>query len=248
MNDRMTQQPTGDGTTDGTTQDNQNRSLSRQTQQHGMTNQQQEDTSPFALMRRFSEDVDRMFSAFGFGTFGNFGSMNRQLDRTGRSRGMLGTSSGMSTISPSVNVFTRGDDLVVSADLPGIKPEDVHVDIEGNNLIIQGETSTRNDNKGDRGYWYSESSYGSFYRSIPLPPGTPSEQATAQYNNGVLEVTLPGAARSVQQPRRIPIQGASTQPQTANPNTQTNQATNTSENRSSSTATSSSQQQEHTHQ
>src|SRR6476620_6947494 len=207
MNDRMTQQPTGNGTT----QDNQ--SLSRQNPQQGMTNQPLEDTSPFALMRRFSEDVDRMFSAFGFGTFGNFGAMNRQLDRMGRTRGMLGASGGMTTISPSVNVFTRGDDLVVSADLPGIKPEDVHVDIEGNNLVIQGESSTRNENKGDRGYWYSESSYGSFYRSIPLPPGTPSEQATAQYNNGVLEVTLPGAARSVQQPRRIPIQGVSTQPQ-----------------------------------
>ena len=241
MNDRMTQQPTGNGTT----QDNQ--SLSKQTSQQGMTNQSLEDTSPFALMRRFSEDVDRMFSAFGFGTFGNFGSMNRQLDRTGRTRRMLGTSSGMTTISPSVNVFTRGDDLVVSADLPGIKPEDVHVDIEGNNLVIQGESSTRNENKGDRGYWYSESSYGSFYRSIPLPPGTPSEKATAQCNNGVLEVSLPGAARSVQQPRRIPIQGASTQPQSANPNTQTNQATPTTENRPGSTTTPS-QQQEHAHQ
>lgn len=241
MNDRMTQQPTGNGTT----QDNQ--SLSKQTPQQGMTNQPPEDASPFALMRRFSEDVDRMFSAFGFGTFGNFGAMNRQLDRLGRTRGMLGAPGGMSTISPSVNVFTRGDDLVVSADLPGIKPEDVHVDIEGNNLVIQGESSTRNQNTGDRGYWYSESSYGSFYRSIPLPPGTPSEKATAQYNNGVLEVTLPGAARSVQQPRRIPIQGASTQPQAATPNTQTSQTPPTTASQPTST-TMPSQQQEHAHQ
>ena len=240
MNDRMTQQPTGNGTT----QDNQ--SLSKQTPQRGITNQPPEDTSPFALMRRFSEDVDRMFSAFGFGTFGNFGAMNRQLDRLGRTRGMLGASGGMSTISPSVNVFTRGDDLVVSADLPGIKPEDVHVDIEGNNLVIRGESSTRNENTGDRGYWYSESSYGSFYRSIPLPPGTPSEKATAQYNNGVLEVTLPGAARSVQQPRRIPIQGASTQPQAAAPSTQTGQTPPTTPSQPTS-STMPSQQQEQAH-
>lgn len=240
MNERMTQQPTGNGSTQ------ENQSLSRQMPQQGMTSQPPEETSPFALMRRFSEDVDRMFSAFGFGTFGNFGALNRQFDRLGRTRAMLGASGGMTTISPSVNVFTRGDDLVVSADLPGIKPEDVHVDIEGNNLVIQGESSTRNENKGDRGYWYSESSYGSFYRSIPLPPGTPSEQATAQYNNGVLEVTLPGAARSVQQPRRIPIQGVPTPAPAATPNTPTNQATTTPENRPEPTNTPP-QQQEHAH-
>jgi HSP20 family protein len=240
MNERITQQPTGNGTK----QDNQ--SLSRQMPQQGMTNQPPEETSPFALMRRFSEDVDRMFSAFGFGTFGNFGAMNRQLDRLGRTRGMLGASGSMTTVSPSVNVFTRGDDLVVSADLPGIKPEDVHVDIEGNNLVIQGESSTRNENKGDRGYWYSESSYGSFYRSIPLPPSTPSEQATARYNNGVLEVTLPGAARSVQQPRSIPIQGVPTQPPVATPNTQTNQ-TPPAPGSQPPSATMPSQQQEHAH-
>ena len=218
MNERMTQQPTGNGATQ------ENQSMNRQIPQQSITNRPPEETSPFALMRRFSEDVDRMFSAFGFG---NFGALNRQLDRLSRTGGLFGATGGMTTISPSVNVFTRGDDLVVSADLPGIKPEDVHVDIEGNNLVIQGESSTRNENKGDRGYWYSESSYGSFYRSIPLPPGTPSEQATAQYNNGVVEITLPGAARSVQQPRRIPIQGVPTPTPPATPNTPTSQATTT---------------------
>jgi len=257
MNDRMTQQPAGDGTTQN------NQSLSRQSQQQGMTNQDtnyqgynQDDSSPFALMRRFSEDVDRMFSAFGFGSFGNFGSMNRQLDRTGRNRGGS-TLWGQSAVSPTVNVFTRGDDLVVSADLPGIKPDDINVDIQGNNLVIQGQSRSQNENKGDRGYWYSERSYGSFYRSIPLPAGVPSDGATAQYDNGVLEVTLPGAARSVQQSRRIPIQGASGR-QSDSPrihmgtgNTATQSNTNTQDASSSDTRNTTnmdSQQQQHNHQ
>ena len=156
----------------------------------------------------------------------------------------------MTTISPSVNVFTRGDDLVVSADLPGIKPEDVHVDIEGNNLIIQGESSTRNENKGDRGYWYSESSYGSFYRSIPLPPGTPTEKATAHVTTACWKspCLVPLEAYSSRAVSRFgSIHAAAGQQYEYEYQYANNQATNTSENRSSST-TMPSQQQEHSHQ
>jgi len=159
--------------------------------------------SPFELMRRFTEDVDRMFESFGFG---RWGGMSQPSLTQGRGSG----TNAMSTMAwtPPVDIGARGDDLVVSADLPGIKPENVQIECEENRLIIRGETrdeSTQDDK--DRGYWYSERSFGSFYRTIPLPQGVNPDNAKANFNNGVLEITFPGAAKSLQgQRRRIEIQ------------------------------------------
>jgi HSP20 family protein len=163
--------------------------------------------SPFELMRRFSEDVDRLFESFGFPRFGwPFETTERALARPT-------TGTAVTAWTPSVEVFARGDDLVVRADLPGVKPEDVNVEVEDNSLIIRGETRAEQERR-EEGYYYSERQYGSFYRSIPLPQDVRADNAQATFNNGVLEITLPGAARAVQpQRRRIQIQGAGTQAQ-----------------------------------
>ena len=180
---------------------NEERGLARWEQPRGLSSYRG-GTSPFELMRRFSEDVDRIFSSLGFG------NLSWPLERTGRELARPGAFAGAATWAPSVDVYTRGDDLVVSAELPGIKPEDVEIEAEDNNLIIRGESRAEREDK-DQGYWYSERSYGSFYRSIPLPQGVKADDAQARFNNGVLEITLPGAAKSIQpQRRRIQIQGA----------------------------------------
>jgi HSP20 family protein len=104
-----------------------------------------------------------------------------------------------------VEVTTRGDDLVLNADLPGVKPEDVRVETDGNNLIIGGESRSGQE-KEENGYWYTERSYGSFYRSIPLPQGLNTEKAQAEFRNGVLEIVFPGGAKVLMPPhRRIEI-------------------------------------------
>jgi HSP20 family protein len=179
--------------------------------------------SPFDLMRRFSEDVDRMFASFGLGSFG---SMLQPWDRMQRRQG---STNAMSTMAwtPTMDISTRGDDLVVSADLPGIMPENVQIECEQNQLIIRGETrDERGQDEKEKGYWYSERSYGSFYRSIPLPQGVNPDTARAGFNNGVLEVTFPGAAKSLQpQRRRIEIQGVQgTQPTQQSQTSQTPQS------------------------
>jgi hypothetical protein len=102
-------------------------------------------------------------------------------------------------------------------DLPGMKPEDIEIETADNQLIVRGEhRDEKEQGDKDQGYWYTERSYGSFYRSIPLPPGIKAEEAKANYTNGVLQITIPGAARSLNPPRkRIPIAGAGqTQTQT----------------------------------
>jgi len=166
--------------------------------------------SPFEMMRRFSEDVDRLFGSMGFGSWGWPTETSRSLAQ--RSGSSTGTSS-MTSWAPSVDIATRGDDLVVMAELPGIKPEDVQVEIEGNNLVIQGESRAEQENK-DQGYWYSERRYGSFYRTIPLPQGVKTDNAQAEFKNGVLEVTLPGAVKAAMpQRRKIEIGSAQQQGQ-----------------------------------
>jgi len=162
--------------------------------------------SPFDLMRRFSEDVDRMFASFGLGSFGSM------LQPWGQTQGRQSGTNAISTMAwtPTVDISTRGEDLLVSVDLPGIKPDNVQIEYEDGQLIARGETrDERTQEEKDKGYWYSERSYGSFYRSIPLPQGVIPDNARANFNNGVLEVTFPGAAKSIQpQRRRIEIQGA----------------------------------------
>src|ERR1043165_3878217 len=124
MSDRMTgQRPSNENL------NNENRSLAKRDEsQYGMSRYGM--SSPFELMRRFSEDVDRMFNSLGFGSFSNFGWPFEQRQMTPWS-GTTGSTGWM----PSVDVITKDDDLVVTADLPGVKPEDVHIEADDNNLV-----------------------------------------------------------------------------------------------------------------
>jgi len=111
--------------------------------------------------------------------------------------------------SPHIEVFERNGKLVVQADLPGIKRDDVNVRIEQDALIIQGQRQQQQ-TTNQRGYYRSERSYGSFYRTIPLPEGTDTESATASFRDGVLEIEL-DAPREQQRGRTLEIrEGGST--------------------------------------
>src|SRR5881397_116817 len=114
MADRMEQERPAD---EGQGQGNQNRNLARRDDQGGLSYYRGGMYSPFELMRRFSEDVDRMFASFGLGSSG---SMMQPL---GQTQGRQSGTNAMSTMAwtPTVDISTRGDDLIVSADLPGIK-------------------------------------------------------------------------------------------------------------------------------
>lgn len=172
--------------------------------------------SPFELMRRFSDDVDRMFSQMGFGSWTEPFSIARSLQPQTMS----------STWTPSVDMAVRGNDLVINADLPGMKPEDINIECDENSIILSGQTRSENQNQNQgQGYSYIERRFGSFYRQIPLPQGVNGENAKATFNNGVLEITIPDAARQLTpQRRRIPIEGAQAQG-TGTQNTETPNAT-----------------------
>ena len=108
--------------------------------------------------------------------------------------------------SPQIETFQRGNEFVVRADLPGLKKDDVKVDITDASLTIEGER--REEHEEDReGYYRSERTYGSFCRVIPLPDGAITDSAKADFNNGVLEIVMQAPPREVSRGRRIEIGG-----------------------------------------
>ena len=105
---------------------------------------------------------------------------------------------------PTVDVFEQDDALVIKAELPGLKKENIEVTVDQGDLVLRGERKVENEVKEDR-YYRMERTYGSFYRRIPLPPNVKAEQITASYKDGVLEVRIPKAAQQQPQPRTIAL-------------------------------------------
>jgi HSP20 family protein len=155
--------------------------------------------SPFSLMRRFSEEMDR---PFGDGFASGFG---REFGRLADHEGSMWL--------PQVEAFERDGKLIVRADLPGLTKDDINVDITDDAIKIRGERRQEKE-ENEEGYYRSERSYGSFYREIPLPSGVNRDEANASFRNGVLEISMPAPTRQSGS-RRIEIgegSGAEQQP------------------------------------
>lgn len=91
---------------------------------------------------------------------------------------------------PKVDVMDRKDDVVVRAEMPGVKKEDIEVSVSGNTLTIKGESKhEEKEEKGD--YWRCEISRGAFSRTLALPAEVDESKVKAEMKNGVLELTLP---------------------------------------------------------
>ena len=92
--------------------------------------------------------------------------------------------------NPQLEVFTKEHEFLVKVDLPGVKKEDITVEVNQDHLVLRGERKHEQEEKKD-GFFRTERSYGSFYRSLPLPEGVKSEVATATMHSGVLEISMP---------------------------------------------------------
>jgi HSP20 family protein len=144
--------------------------------------------SPLWLMRRIAEDMDHMLEDFGLS------------DRSGSSHAL-----DRGLWSPQVETFRRGDKIVVRADLPGLRKEDVKVELDDNVLSISGERSDEHEDTRD-GYFRSERSYGEFYRAVTLPDGVDGKQCEATFKNGVLEITIGAPKQEQRKAKEIEIQ------------------------------------------
>ena len=131
--------------------------------------------SPFRALQRFADEVDRMFDDVG-----------RRWIGVPAMRGRTTTD----VWAPEIEVFQRSNELIIKADLPGLKRDEVTVEVTDESLVIHGERRRETEEERE-GVYRSERSYGSFYRVIPLPEGAITEQAKANFRDGVLEITMP---------------------------------------------------------
>jgi HSP20 family protein len=159
--------------------------------------------TPFTLMGRFAEEMEQLFEEFGLEPMG---FMPRLL---GRGRELMGgeAESVPAEWRPRVEMFEREGQFVVHADLPGLAPEDVKVEVTHDHLTLQGER--KEEKKEEReGAYYGECHYGAFYRTIPLPEGVDTTHATAEFRKGVLEVVMPKATPAETKARRLEVREA----------------------------------------
>ena len=145
-------------------------------------------STPFSFMRRFATDMEKLFEEFqGFrfpSLFGReFFPFTTEFEHVGW--------------VPEIEVLQKDGEFIVRADLPGLKRENVKVEITDNVLTLSGERKEEKEEKRE-GYYRSERSYGTFFRQIPLPEGAKTSTANAEFNDGVLEVTMQAPEREPQ--------------------------------------------------
>jgi HSP20 family protein len=149
--------------------------------------------SPFRGFYDMQSEMNRMFDEM----FGNLARVGRQqVDQPTR-------------WAPALDVLQEDGDILVRAELPGVKQEDVDITFHNGVLTISGERKAEEQREGS-GYYVRERRYGSFRRSMTLPQGADESNISARFQDGVLEVRVAGAA-AVQEPKRIQIEGQSDQ-------------------------------------
>ncbi len=121
--------------------------------------------------------------------FSDFAELRHRLDQAFRD---LSEGAQRGGWSPSVDVVKKDDHLVLRADLPGIKPEEVKIEVEDDVLTVSGEHREEKEEKKEH-YMRRERRYGSFSRSMVLPQGVKADDIEAKCEDGVLEVTIPTA-------------------------------------------------------
>lgn len=111
--------------------------------------------------------------------------------------------------SPAVNVVEDGSGFKVEAELAGMDPKNVEIEITGGYLTLKGERKEEKEEKKEGGsYLRQEISYGSFLRTVALPETADGDKAKASFKNGILTITVPKKAEAQQKPRKIEIRTA----------------------------------------
>ena len=142
---------------------------------------------PFALLKQVSAELDRAFEEPFWPSF-RWPELRTTLPEA-------------AAWAPKIDVFERDKHLVTRVDLPGLKKEDVHVEVTDGHLALSGERKHEKEEKKENVY-RTEREYGSFYRAIPLPEGVKLEDVKATFADGVLEVSVPLPARPEAPPVR----------------------------------------------
>jgi HSP20 family protein len=136
---------------------------------------------PFAIMRQGLDEMERWIGNWGSTVSGDW--------------------------SPAIETFQRGNDIVIRADVPGMTRQDLQVEVGDDAVTIRGERKQDRTDERDGMFW-TERSYGSFTRVIPLPAGAMTDSAKATFTNGVLEIVMPAPSAEARRGRKLDISGS----------------------------------------
>jgi HSP20 family protein len=110
----------------------------------------------------------------------------------------------MEEVMPTVDIFDEGDNLVVKAELPGIKKEDIDISITDHTVKITGEKK-REEKVEKKDYYWEERSYGSFTRSFQVPAEVQTDKVKANFKDGVLEIRMPKTPEAKAKEKKVAI-------------------------------------------
>lgn len=139
--------------------------------------------SPFRRMNQLQAQMERLFD-----------ELQGEIDASDQKT--------QKTFTPSVDVKDLEKNYLISIDLPGVKKEDIKVELQGNQLSVTGERNEEKEEKG-KGSYRSERIYGSFFRTFTLPDMPKADQIETNYKDGVLSIAVPKPAQT--QAQRIKI-------------------------------------------
>ncbi len=129
--------------------------------------------NPFRELARIENELNKLFSEF--------------LPSTRESVEVV-------TWAPRVDVYEKDNNIVIEAEIPGAKKEDIEVKIKDNAVVIKGEVK-KEEEKKEENYYRKERFYGTFERVIPLPTEVKAEEAKAEFKDGILRLTIPKATQ-----------------------------------------------------
>jgi HSP20 family protein len=144
---------------------------------------------PFATFRQMVSDFDRLFEDMPWPAF----------------RNAFRATTGSAAWTPGIDVFEKDNRLITRVDLPGVKKEDVKVEVTDGHLAISGERRTEAEEK-KQDFYRCEREFGSFYRAVPLPEGVKFNDIKATFTDGVLEVSVPLPAKFEPEIKKIEIE------------------------------------------
>ena len=173
--------------------------VQQSTQQHGDTRRDWDRSSwsPFSVMRQGIDEMERWFGQIGRGWTSPMTGGRSLMSQMGQQFGDW---------MPAIEAFQRGNEFIVRAEVPGMSRPDLNVEVGDDSITIRGERKREHGEDRDGVFW-TERTYGSFARVIPLPPGTITDSAKATFNNGILEVVMQTPSAEARRGRRIDISG-----------------------------------------
>lgn len=152
---------------------------------------------PWQVMRRMEEDIDRLFSQFMGGGLG------------------IAPTEALQQLSPSIDISEDNSEWRIEVELPGLRPDDVDVRVQGQYLVIRAELrppeEERAEEKGERRYFRRERRYGLFEEVLSLPSNVNEQAIRCEAREGILVVHLPKSEQAKQQGHRIPVEATTPQ-------------------------------------